>query len=347
VEQSQRPTLPPQAILYQMAVGHYLPRALHVAAKLGIADLLKSGPLPASALAGAVGVQAAALRRVLRLLVSAGVFDELENGEFALTPLSECLREDAPGSARAMVMLFSGVRIQDSWKELEYCVRTGEPAFRKRGIEDPFTEMAKDPEETATFDAAMADFTRFAALAVAASYDFTTLGTLIDVGGGNGALLIGILTAHSHLHGIVFDQEHAIARARALIAEAGLGDRCDAVPGDFFAAVPRGGDGYLLKHVIHDWNDDRASAILRNCHRAMASDAKLLLVEGVYPQRVDRSLASRGATANDVNMLVNTGGRQRSEDEFRALFASAGFTLTRITPTPANVSVIEGVRQRS
>jgi len=340
-----RSMLPPQAVLYQMAIGHYLSRALHLAARLGIADFLQEGPRSADQLAAATETDASSLRRVLRFLVSTGVFEERENGDFALTELSQCLRADVPGSSRAMVLLFGGERIQEAWADLEYCVRTGEPAFRKHGISDHFAEMAKDPQGAANFDAAMADFTRFAAIAVAAAYDFSALHTIVDVGGGNGALLIGILTAHPHLRGIVFDQQHAVQSAQRQIKEAGLAGRCEAVRGDFFAEVPRGGDAYMLKHVIHDWNDERALAILRNCHGAMQPNAKLLLVEGVYPARVDQSLASRGATANDVNMLVNTGGRQRSEGEFRALYDAAGFGLTRIVPTPGNVSVIEGVRR--
>jgi SAM-dependent methyltransferase len=345
VQQTQSPAaFPPQAALYQLAVGHYVPRALHVAAKLGIADLLAAGPRAAAELARATSTNEGALRRVLRLLVSVGVFDERDDGSFALTELSECLRKDVSGSARSMVLLFAGTRIQEAWAELEYCVQTGEPAYRKRGIDDPFPEMAKDPATTAVFDAAMADFTRLAAIAVAATYDFSSLRTLIDVGGGSGALLIGILSAHPHLHGVVFDQAHAVDRARNEIAGAGLAERCDAVAGDFFRELPRGGDAYLLKHVIHDWDDERALAILRNCHRAMGDGGRLLVIEGVYPPHVDRSWASRAAAANDVNMLVNTGGRQRSEEEFRALYDAAGFTLTRIVPTPV-VSVIEGARR--
>jgi len=239
-------------------------------------------------------------------------------------------------------MLFAGERIQNAWNELEYCVRTGDPVFRKRGLDDPFTDPARTPEDNATFDAAMADFTKLAAIAVAAAYDFARLRTVVDVGGGNGALLIGILNAHPDLHGIVFDQPHAAERAHTHIAESGLAKRCEAVGGDFFKEVPKGADAYLLKHVIHDWNDDRAVTILKNCHRAMGKNGKLLIVEGVYPARIDQSLASRGAAANDVNMLVNTGGRQRSEAEFRALYNAAGFKLLRIVPTQGRVSVIEG-----
>jgi hypothetical protein len=343
-DQSTRPALPPQVVLYQLAIGHYFSRALHLAAKLGIADLLKDGPRSVDELAKATETHAASLKRVMRLLASVGVFEERENGQFALTSSGECLRAGVPGSSRAMVMLFGGERIQDAWKELEYSVRTGNPVYRKRGVTDPFVEAAKDPEGVANFDAAMADFTKVAAIAVAATYDFAPIRTIVDVGGGNGALLIGILEAHPHLRGIVYDQPHVAERAKTHLAEKGLTERCTAIGGSFFESVPEGADAYVLKHVIHDWDDERALTILRNCHRAMTPKSKVLIVEGVYPPRVDQSLDSRGAAANDVNMLVNTGGRQRSESEFRSLYDAAGFELTRIVRTPMPISVIEGVR---
>jgi hypothetical protein len=243
-----------------------------------------------------------------------------------------------------MLMLFAGNRVTEAWKDLEYCVRTGEPAYRQRGVTDPFLDPLRTPEEQASFDEAMADFTRHAAVAVASAFDFTAFKTLVDVGGGNGALMIGILRANPTLRGIVFDQAAAAERARAQIGQSGLSGRCQAIAGDFFKEVPPGADAYMLKHVIHDWDDDRAATILRNCHRAMGAHGKVLLVEGVYPSRIAPSLENWGAAANDVNMLVNTGGRQRSESEFRALYESAGFKLSRIVPTLARVSVIEGVR---
>jgi len=337
----ERPQLPPQAVLYRMAVGHYVSRALALVATLGIADLLAGGPRDADELAAATGTHAGALRRVLRLLVSTDVFTEDESGRFGLTPLGGAQRADTSDNGRAMVLLFAGVSIQDSWRELEYCVRTGEPAFRKRGVDDPFDEIAADPEAAANFDAAMASGTRMTAMAVAATYDFSGVRTIVDVGGGNGTLLLGILAPHSHLEGVVFDRPPVADRASEQIAAAGLADRCRAVGGDFFDQVPTGGDRYLLKHVIHDWDDERALAILASCRRAMSPDAKLLLVEGVYPERVDTSLESKGAAANDVNMLVCTGGRQRSEAEFRSLYERAGFTLDRIIPA-AMVSILEG-----
>jgi hypothetical protein len=335
----------PGIALYQMAIGHYVSRALALAAKLGLADLLAGGPRGHRDLAKAVEADAPSLRRVMRLLASVGVFEEQEDGRFALSSLGDLLRSDVPGSMRAMVLLFAGVAIQDGWKELEYCVRTGEPAFRKASPHaDPFAQLAQDPEAAANFDRAMATFAPQTAAAVAAAYDFSAFRRVADVGGGNGALLIGILRANPGLRGVVFDQPQVAERARKEVLAAGLADRCEVVGGSFFESVPPGADAYLLKHVIHDWNDERAAAILRRVGAVLPRGGKLLVVEGVYPERIDTSLESRGAAANDVNMLVSTGGRQRSEQEFRDLYEGAGFRLTRIVPTPARVSVIEGER---
>jgi hypothetical protein len=337
-----RPQLPPGLVLYQMSIGHYVSRALALVVKLSIADLLADGPRDADDLAAATDTHAPSLRRVLRLLVSMGVFAEDDAGRFALEALGELLRADVEGSMSAMVSVFAGVGIQDSWKELEYCVRTGNPAFRKDAPDaDAFAQMAEDPEQAATFDKAMATFAPRTAAAVAAAYDFTKFGTVADIGGGNGALLIGILKACPRLKGIVFDQEHVAERARAHLAAAGMADRCQVVAGSFFGAVPPGAEAYLMKHVLHDWDDRRAGAILGACRKVMTPDARLLVVEGLYPPRVDHSLMSRAAAANDVNMLVVAGGRQRSEAEFRELFEASGFSLTSITPAE-NVCVIEG-----
>jgi SAM-dependent methyltransferase len=335
--------LPPGVVLYQLAIGHYVSRALHLAAKLKLADAIAAGASSAEDLARATDSDASALRRVLRLLTSAGVFDENESGAFALTPLGSALRSDVPGSAWALVMLFAGIGIQDAWKELEYCVRTGQPAFRKRSPSgDAFSQF--DAEQAAIFDRAMATFAPQSAAAIAAAYDFSQLGSLMDVGGGNGALMIGILRANPKLRGIVFDRPEVEPGARKNLEEAGLGERCEVIAGDFFASVPSGADAILTKHVIHDWNDAQATQILRNCRKALRGGAKLLIAEGVYPARVDTSLPSRGAAANDVNMLVSTGGRQRSEQEFRALYEAAGFALTKIFPTEnPGLCVIEGV----
>ena len=334
--------IPPPFALFRMVTVFYVSRAIHVAAKLGIADLLADGPRGSDELAKATGTHAPSLNRVLRLLASASVFTEEDNGRFALTPVGACLRSGVPGSMRAAALLFGGIT-QQAWGDLLYSVETGEPAFRRVFGMDPFAYMAQHPDEAANFDAAMADFTKHIALAVAAAYDFSPFRRIVDVGGGNGTLLAGILEANPTLAGVLFDLSQVAERASAPLRELGLADRCEVVGGDFFKEVPGGGDAYLLKHVIHDWNDERAATILRNCRHAMGETARLLIVEGVYPLRIDQSDESRGAASNDVNMLVCTGGRQRSEAEFRTLYAAAGFRLTRIVPTQTPVNVIEGV----
>jgi len=343
-EPAQSPELPPGIRMYYIGIGHYVSRAMYVAAELGVADLLRGGARSAEELAQKTGTHAPSLRRVLRLLASVGIFAEQESGEFAHTPMSELLRTDVPGSMHASVRLFTGPSIQDSWKELEFCVRTGLPALEKAHPgANPFDDMAKDPAAAANFDKAMATFAPATSAAVAAAYDFSGFSRVTDVGGGNGAILIGLLRANPKLRGLVFDQPHVAERARAHIAEQGFSERCEAAGGSFFEKVPGGSDAILLKHVIHDWNDAQATAILRCVRAALPAHGKLLIVEGVYPARIDQSLESRGAAANDVNMLVSTGGRQRSESEFRSLYAASGFRLTRIVPTPARVAVIEGV----
>ncbi len=336
------PELPPSVALFRMASAHYVSRAVYVAAQLGIADLLADGPRPFEDLATATRTHAPSLNRLLRLLASVGVFAEEEGGRFALTPIGACLRSGVPGSMRALALLLGGAA-QDAWRELPYSVRTGEPAFPHVFGTDSFSYMAQHPAEAVVFDEAMGEFTKEVAVVVAATYDFSRFGTIVDVGGGNGALLAGILKAHAGPRGVVFEQPHIAVRTRAHLAQLGVAERCTVVAGDFFAEVPAGGDAYMLKHVIHDWNDERAGQILANCRRAMGPNGTLLIVEGVYPARIDQSPASQGSASNDVNMLVCTGGRERSEREFRSLYEAAGFTLTRIVPTPMRTSVIEGV----
>ena len=334
--------VPPSFALFRMITGYYVSRAIYVVAKLGIADHLSEGPRRADDLAAATGMHAPSLKRVLRLLASVGVFTEEADSRFALTPIGDCLRAGVPGSMRAAALLFGGVT-QQAWGDLQRSVETGEPAFRRVFGMDSFDYMAQHPDEAANFDAAMADFTKRIATAVVAAYDFSPFNRIVDVGGGNGTLLAGILKANLSLAGVLFDLPQVADRALAPMRELGLANRCEIVGGDFFKVVPGGGDAYLLKHVIHDWNDERAGEILRTCRRAMGAEAKLLILEGVYPLRIDQSDESRGAAANDVNMLVCTGGRQRSEAEFRNLYEAAGFSLTRILPTQTPVKVIEGI----
>jgi orsellinic acid C2-O-methyltransferase len=333
---------PPPLVLFRMITGYYVSQAIYVAARLGIADLIGDGAGAIEDLANRTHTHAASLRRVLRLLVSAGLFTEDHGGRFSVTPIGTYLRSTVPGSMHAAALVFGGIT-QRTWSDLLRSVETGEPAFRRIFGMDPFAYLAEHPDESAHFDAAMATFTTQIATAVAAAYDFTKFRRIVDVGGGSGALLAGILRDHPTLTAVLFDVPHVVERAAPQLRALGLADRCEVVGGDLFQEVPRGADAYLLKHVIHDWDDAHASTILSTCRRAMHPDAKLITIEGVYPARIDQSEESRGATANDVNMLVCTGGRQRSEAEFRRVYETAGLRLTQIVPTAMPVKLIEGV----
>jgi hypothetical protein len=337
------PTLdtPPPFVLFRMITGYYVSQAIYVAARLGIADLIGDGARAIEDLANQTHTHAASLRRVLRLLASAGLFTEDTEGRFSLSPIGTYLRSNAPGSMHAAALVFGGIT-QRTWADLLRSVETGESAFRRVFGMDPFAYFAQHPDEGAHFDAAMAAFTTQIAAAVAAAYDFAQFRQIVDVGGGSGALLAGILGAHPTLKAVLFDLPPVVERAVPHLRALGLADRCEVVGGDLFQEVPRGADAYLLKHVIHDWDDARAIAILRTCRRAMYPAAKLLIIEGVYPPRIDQSEESRGAAANDVNMLVCTGGRQRAEAEFRRLYGTAGLRLTQIVPTALPVKLIEG-----
>ena len=333
--------LPPPMVLYRLATAHYLSQAVYVAAKLGIADHLADGPQGHEALAKATGTHAPSLRRVLRLLATAEVLAEREDGRFELTTVGSFLKS-GPGSFRAAAQLFGGPMVWQSWGDLLTTVRTGETALHRVFKTESFEYFENHPEEAAVFDEAMGSFTAMTSIAVAAAYDFSSMRKLVDVGGSQGVLLAGILRANPKLHGVVFDLPRLAEGARREIAAAGLADRCEFVGGDFFETVPAGADAYMMKHVIHDWDDAKATRILRTVRSAMGPEAKLLIVEGVYPPRIDGSIESEGAARNDVNMMVCTGGRQRSEAEFRELYEAAGLRLTRIVET-GFACVIEGV----
>jgi hypothetical protein len=332
---------PPQVILFQMVTGYYLSQAIYVAAKLGLADLLADGPRHYSDLAKSTSTHEDSLNRVMRLLASSGVLTELDDGNFALTPLGECLRSGVAWPVRAATLMWGGM-MQRVWTELVYSVQTGKPATDLVLGTDAWSYIAQHPEEAAIFDESQAEFAKQAATVVAGAYDFAPIHTLVDVGGGNGSFLIGTLKANPTLRGLVFDVPRAAEAAKKQIESAGLVARCDAIGGDLFESVPAGADGYLLKQVIQDFDENHAVAILRNCRRAMAPQGRLLVVEGIYPTRIDQSPESRAAAANDVNLLVCLGGRQRTEIEFRSLFDAAGFRLARIVPTMLPFSVIEG-----
>jgi hypothetical protein len=332
---------PPALALLQQALGFFISRAICVVARLGIADLLKDGPLDTETLAAAAGVHAPSLYRVLRTLASVGIFAEGDDGRFGLTPRAEPLRSDAPDSIRAYILLLDEEWYSGPADHLLHCVQTGRPAFERVHGADFFTFLARDPGATAVFDAAMTSRSVQENDAIASAYDFSGLGTVVDVGGGHGSLLAAILRANPGLRGVLFDRPQVVAEAGHQLEAAGLGGRCEVVAGDFFESVPAGGDAYILKRVLHDWDDERAGAILRTCHRAMPEQGRLLVIELVLPPGNEPSLGK----LFDLLMLVDLGGRERTKADFQTLLAGAGFELTAVTPTPSLVSVVEGVRR--
>jgi len=319
--------------------GHYVSRAIYVAAKLGIADLLKDGPRHSADLAEATQSHAPSLHRLMRLLASAGIFAETASEQFRLAPMGEFLRSDAPGSYRAQALLFAGPFQQRAWSRLLDIVQTGQGSSSK----ELFPFLAKYPEEAAVFNQAMSSGTEPVARAFVAAYDCSSFSTMVELGGGYGSLLGAILLRSRTARGILFDVPEVADAARQRLREDGLADRCEVVAGDFFQAVPRSGDAYILKSVIHDWDDARSTMILANIAQAMATGGRLLLVEMLLHDRVDQTPWSQITAGSDLNMLVNTGGGERTEAGFQSLFEAAGFHLTRVVPTGTPWSIIEGV----
>jgi SAM-dependent methyltransferase len=317
-----------------MISGFWISRAIYVVAKLGIADLIKDQPRTATELALATGTHASSLYRVLRALASVQIFSKDANDHFHLTPLAATLRSDAAGSLRYVA---TREEHYPAWEHLLHSVKTGEIAFNHRFGMPMWEFFEKNPENAATFNNAMSHATAGINDGLVASYDFSSIGKIVDVGGGHGGLITAILKTSANMKGILFDTPSVIEGARRNVS-AELRERCELVAGDFFKSVPDGGDAYLLKWIIHDWDDEQSIAILKNCHRAMAPSGKLLLVEAIVPPGNEPSLSKWF----DLNMLVMTGGRERTEAEYRNLFRAAGLELTRVVPTPSPSSVIEG-----
>ena len=321
--------------------GYVATQLLYVAAKLGLADALADSSQAAATLARDVGAEPDVLYRVLRGLAAEGVVDESADGRFSLTALGTCLRSDVPSSLRGAIVARGDLYYGAGAGLLEAVLHGGVPFERVHGI-GFFESLAQHPDRSASFQASMIDRSRREAADVVAAYDFGACGRLVDVGGGQGVLLGTILAAVPRLQGVLFDQPPVVEGARERLASMGLAGRCEFIAGDFLAAVPPGGDTYLLSRVIHDWDDERAVRILTNCRRAMGQGATLLLVEVVLPERaIERPSAIR----MDVHMLMLVGGRERTTAEYERLLGAAGFRLVRVVPTrsPAGVSVIEAV----
>jgi len=330
----------PHAQLDRMITGYWLSQSIYAAAKFGIADLLKNGPLPVDELAQKTSTNPDALYRLLRALASVGIFAEGPPRQFSLTPLAEPLQADVPDSKRALALM-SGDEQFHAWTEILYSIQTGKKAFDKVFGQPIFDYLGQHLDKAQVFDAAMVGIHGRESAAVQKAYDFSGISTVVDIGGGNGSQLIGLLKANPHIRGTLFDLPHVIERAKSNIAAAGLADRCELVSGSFFETVPSGADAYFMRHIIHDWEDEKSLTILRNCHRAMPAHGRLLVVESVIPPGNEPF----GGKFLDLVMLLIPGGKERTEEEYRALFAEAGFELSKIVPTGSEVSIIEAVKR--
>lgn len=334
-----RRRLTPAGKLLEMIAMRHVPQALHVVAVLGIADLLANGPQSSDALGQATGSHARTLYRVLRTLVAAGVFAKDEAGCFRLTALGQPLRSDVADSVRAASIFLSGESELEGL--LVDCVRSGKTAIElASGTTNWIEYYGQEPARAAVFNAAMTALSNAHYAGVVDAYDFRPIRTLVDVGGGHGRLLSMILTAYPKARGVLFDLPHAFEGGQRTIAAAGLSNRCEVVSGDFFRSVPAGGDAYILARVIHDWADEKAVAILKVVRGALPAKGRLLLFETMIRagNRLYYPLLS------DLNMVLRTGGCERSEAEYRALYQAAGFKLTRAieTPSPTGMTIIEG-----
>lgn len=338
-ESRQEDTLIPAEQLFRMITSFAVSRSIYVAAKLGIADLLKDGPKGSDELAKSVGADKGAVARLLRFLASVGIFAECEESRFKLTPVAECLQTGAPGSMRTRAIFWGEEWVWRPWGELLYSVRTGRPAFDHIYGVGAFEYFACNAEAAEIFDGTMRVQAQWASAAVVAAYDFSGMSNIVDVGCGDGSLLAAILKAHSGMRGVLFDRPGVIERARTLIETEDIGNRCEIVAGNFFESVPTGGDVYVLKHIIHDWDDDRAVTILKNCRYPMTKNGRILIIECVIRPGNEPDLGK----LIDLHMLVRQSGRERTKSEYRALLADAGFNLTSVVPTRSQVSVIEGV----
>ena len=320
--------------LRDVASGYALSKALYAVAEAGVADFLDDAPVQVEKLAARTGSNPDALYRLLRVLACLGIFFEHDGRRFSHTPASRLLRADHPHSQRDGV-LFRGLELYESYIEMPSTLRTGAPSFERRFGMPIFEYLNSDAEAQARFQACMKSDTLSQQVGILAAYDFSTFRTIVDVGGGNGALLSAILRDYPNCHGRLFERASVIDLVRDDIGE--VMPRCALLAGDFFDAVPRGGDLYILKYIIHDWQDEPAVAILKNCRKAMDEGATLLVMDAIFgpPNEPNTALTL------DLSMLAAIGGIERRQTEFEALFQAAGLRLDRVLPTGSPLSILE------
>ena len=325
--------------LFQLVLGYMPAMALNVVVKLGIPDLITNGPVRAEELAKRTQISEDRLYRIMRALSSVGVFRETEYRSFEHTPVSDLLRKDHPLSSHDMVNWMADPFHFHTYANLMRTVKTGESAMELAAGKPIFEFFRDEPEEGEIFNAAMVNFTRTCIGAILEAYDFSSIRKLVDVGGGHGSVVAAILAHYPGMRGILYDLDHVVAGAQPVLAAAGVTDRCEVLPGNFFEAVPAGGDAYIMKHIIHDWDDDKSLTILNNIRGALKnqSGGKVILLEAVVAGPGEPDMAKW----IDLEMMAGPGGRERTREEFQRLFEKAGFRLNRIVPTKSPLSVIE------
>lgn len=330
-------SVPPHVQVIQMGTACWVSQLIVTAARVRLADHLADGPRSAAELAESTGTNPRALHRFMRTLASFGILTQGEQHKFALTPLGEALKSDAPGSARSTILTMAGPWMWKAWGEFPYSLETGKTAMEKVFGMPIFDYLAQHPQEAAQFSEAMVGIHGAEPPAVAAAYDFSAVVSIVDVGGATGNMLTHILARHPQPRGVLFDRPHVVTEAPALLRARGVESRVSIVHGDFFESVPTGGDVYILSHIIHDWSEEQCLTILGNCRKAMKPGAKLLIVEFVLPEG---NTPHFGKLA-DMVMLAIPGGEERTADEYKTLLAAANLKMTRVIPTASDVSIVE------
>ena len=330
-------TLAPQAQLMKFILGRWISKPIYVTAELGIADLLADGPKSIDELAQKSQSHAPSLYRVMRALASVGIFSETDENRFELTPMAECLKT---GAMRSIALMFNSDWNDKAWEYFLDSVKTGDTAFEKAHGMPVSDWLENNPLAAKVFNEANAIKAIGSHRAIIDAYDFSDINTLADVGGGLGVLMAEILTANPSMQGVVLDMPSVIRETGKLIRDRDIEDRCRAIECDFFKSIPSGSDAYLMSNILHDWSDEQCRRILKNCYKTMKPGSKLLVMEIIVPHGNNPSVAK----LMDLEMMVITGGRERTETEYKSLFESSGFRLSRIISTKESVHIIEGIK---
>lgn len=339
LQQIHRSTVPGGVAVLEMATGAWTTQTMYVAAKLGIPDQLSNGPAHADDVAKRVGANPDAVYRLMRALASKGVLKHRRDDRFSLTGIGEALRSDVPGTMRDMVLFFGHQARWNDWGHLLHSVQTGEPAAEKLRGMPFFAYLDTDPELAQVFNNAMTNTSGMTNEIALGQYDFTGFKRIVDVGGGHGLLLATILNRAPQARGVVYDLASVVEGADATLEGAGVADRSERIGGSFMESVPDGADAYVLKNIIHDWDDDDAVTILTNVRKAITPDGKLLLLEMVLPDQAGSFIGFQ----LDLEMLVTVGGRERTRGQYANLLSRAGFRLERVVETVTPISIIEAL----